>query len=169
MVKTWHAILAAVIIFLAGSVSGAIISRLFFVKPPQQQSQQQKPPGPPGSRQRMDFAERLQKNLNLSQEQKQKIDQILKESEKRMKEIWDTVEPKFKEETQKTHNEIIKVLTPEQLTIFETRFRPPGSHNFSSPKQDIQRRGPFPRGPRDWQSNTNNTNSNPPPRPPSDN
>lgn len=128
----WKAITAAVVIFGAGVLSGAMGVQLYRAKtelrPPQRV-----PGGPPGPwvGPRMDFMRRIGDRLGLSDEQKQQIDQHLRESQQRMRELWDPLAPKFKEEMERVRRAIDAELTPEQrqkaeLIQSERHQGPPG-------------------------------------------
>ncbi len=68
---------------------------------------------------RIDFLRRLERELDLTQEQREPIDKILKDGQERMKKLMDTVEPRRREEFKKTIEEFREVLTPEQRARFD--------------------------------------------------
>jgi Spy/CpxP family protein refolding chaperone len=63
---------------------------------------------------RIDFLRRLERELDLSREQREPVDRILKDAQERMKKLMDTVEPRRREEFKKTIEEFRQVLTPDQ-------------------------------------------------------
>jgi Spy/CpxP family protein refolding chaperone len=69
---------------------------------------------------RIDFLRRMERELNLTPEQREPVDRILKEGQDRMKKLMETVEPRRREEFKKTLEEFRTVLTPEQQTRFDT-------------------------------------------------
>jgi Spy/CpxP family protein refolding chaperone len=71
----------------------------------------------------------MQKELDLTSDQRQKIDQILKSSHERSKQVWDSVAPKFQEEYRAMREAIRAQLTPEQQAKYEAVFKPHGKSN----------------------------------------
>ena len=69
---------------------------------------------------RSEFLRRMERELDLTAEQREPIDRILKEGQERMKKLMDTVEPRRREEFKKTVEEFRGVLTPEQRKRFDT-------------------------------------------------
>lgn len=67
----------------------------------------------------MDFLRRMQRELNLTAEQREPIDKILKEGQERMKKLMETIEPRRREELKQTIDEFRAVLTPEQQKRFD--------------------------------------------------
>ena len=63
---------------------------------------------------RIEFLRRMERELELTAEQHEPIDRILKEGQERTKKLMDTVEPRRREEFKKTIEEFRAVLTPEQ-------------------------------------------------------
>jgi len=68
---------------------------------------------------RFEFLRRMQRELDLSAEQREPIDRILKEGQDRMKKLMETVEPRRREELKRTIDEFRGVLTPEQQKRFD--------------------------------------------------
>lgn len=123
--KTWRIILAVCLIFAAGAVTGALVARRIapaVIK----QSEKQPPSMPPHQDQRKGYLERLEAKLNLTPEQKQQVDRILKESQERMKQLWAGIEPQAKEEYKRTRKEISEILTPEQNEKYKAMRRDRG-------------------------------------------
>lgn len=76
-------------------------------------------PGMSAGVMRLEFLRRAQRELNLSPEQRQRIDAILKESQERSKAILQPLEPQLHEELRRTRGEFRGVLTPEQSARFD--------------------------------------------------
>lgn len=135
---SWKPIVAALVIFVAGVVSGAMGMQLYRAK--SQALPPRMPGGPPapGLNQRMDFMRRMGDRLGLSDQQRARIDEILSESQKRSRELWEPLAPKFKEEMERTRKLIDAELTPEQREKAEILHR----ERFSGP--------PGERGPGRW-------------------
>ena len=140
--KFWKIILAAVVIFGAGFVTGGLsvkLSRFGDVPaPPHRPSGGGGPRMPMGpDRQMADLMRRMESGLDLTEEQKAKIKQIVEESQARMRASWKEMAPRMRKEFTTLTDQIREVLNPEQREKFEelTRRR---SHR---PRSDGNRRG----------------------------
>jgi len=111
-VYRWRVILATVVIFLAGAASGGVVVRTY--APKIVKRTHISPPLPIGQDRRDEYLAKLDRELQLTPEQRKQVEAILCESQKRMKEIWEPLEPDVKEEYRRTRREISEVLTPEQ-------------------------------------------------------
>jgi len=118
-VNTWKVILATMVIFAAGVLTGGILTRSVdramllrrphLVRPTQ--------PSPGGLR--LDFLRRVQRELDLDSDQREKIDRVLKESQERSRKIMEPISPQLRQEFQRAKDEFRAVLTAEQQTKFE--------------------------------------------------
>jgi Spy/CpxP family protein refolding chaperone len=124
-VKIWKVILAVVVIFSAGLVTGGLAMRTQMraaQKPPAAV-----PPGPPGSGMwsvsRSQFVEKMHRNLDLTPGQCKQVEKIMKESHDRMAKLWEPIAPQAKEETKNVREQILAVLTPDQRPKFEEIFK----------------------------------------------
>lgn len=108
----WRVILAATVIFLTGFATGGVVVRTY--APKIVKRTHVSPPLPIGHDRRQEYIAKLDRELQLTPEQRAKVEAILAESQKRMKEIWDPMEPQVKEEYRRTRREISDILTPEQ-------------------------------------------------------
>ena len=116
--KTWKIILAVLLIFGAGAVTGAIVVRR--IAPRIVKTERVVPSMMNHSpERRREYVERLDARLKLTPEQKQKIDQILTDSQDRLKTVWEEFQPAAREEFGRTRKEISELLTPEQLEIYK--------------------------------------------------
>ena len=116
----WKFILATVLIYGAGVVTGALLTTLVerphkAAKPPQQLTINQI--------QRAEFLGRLHKQLELTPEQHDRIGHILRESNQRTKPYWDPVAAKMKEEIRAVTETIRAELTPGQITKFDAEIK----------------------------------------------
>ena len=68
---------------------------------------------------RIEFLRRMERELDLTPEQREPIDQILKQGQERMKKLQETVEPRRREEFKKTIEDFRTVLMPEQRKRFD--------------------------------------------------
>ncbi len=80
-----------------------------------------RPPGAalPRGVMRIELLRRMEQELDLTPEQRDPIDKILKDGQERMKKLMETVEPHRREEFKKTVEEFRAVLTPEQRQRFD--------------------------------------------------
>lgn len=122
--KNWKLILATLVIFGAGVLSGTLGNQLYLQK--KQAPKSGFGPGGPGP-ERFDFIRRWSDRLDLTTEQRDKIDRLVRESQERVRTLWDPVGPKIQEEMRAVRTQIEAVLTPEQRTKFaemsKDRFR----------------------------------------------
>lgn len=116
----WKFILATVLIYGTGVVTGALVTTLVerphkAAKPPQQLTYNQF--------QRAEFLGRLQKQLDLTPEQHERIGHILRDSNQRTKPYWDPVAAKMKEEVRVVTEKIRAELTPDQSAKFDAEIK----------------------------------------------
>jgi len=188
-VKEWKVILATLVLFSSGVVTGGLLVHLTSGKPARVRPVTMPGLVPPNVRdnvrpftqERFDYIRRLTHQLELNPEQAAKIEKALSESQHRTKAVWESVQPRMNEELRKAREQIRDVLTPEQRQKFDemNKQRPRKDGRFDQPML----RGPGepmpvpPGGPRPGQPapfrpeqprNRNGTLSNPgaePPRP----
>jgi hypothetical protein len=119
-VNTWKVILATMVIFGTGVVTGGLLVRHSermrvprFVRNPIVGR-----PAPPVSAGgvRLDFLRRAGRELELTPEQRERVDKILKESQERTRKV---MSPYVREELQRTKAEFREVLRPEQRPRFD--------------------------------------------------
>jgi Spy/CpxP family protein refolding chaperone len=122
-VNTWKVILATMVIFGTGVVTGGLLVRY---AEHGRDRRPQRPVAVVHSAQptlagvmRIEFLRRMERELDLTPEQREPIDQILKQGQERMKKLQETVEPRRREEFKKTIEDFRTVLTPEQRKRFD--------------------------------------------------
>jgi Spy/CpxP family protein refolding chaperone len=119
-VRPWKVILAAVVIFACGLLTGAMVSKAsrqtaLTAPTPPVLAVNPKNPAPPGWQlQRLEFFKKMEKQLDLAPEQRVQIDRIMKDSQERVKPLWDQIGPQMGAELKRVRQEVNKVLTPEQ-------------------------------------------------------
>jgi Spy/CpxP family protein refolding chaperone len=122
-VNSWKVILATIVIFAAGVLTGGILIRqldraALLNRPPQvHPAASQNAPTPTGMR--VEFLRRAQRELALSPEQREQVDKLLKESQERSRKIMEPVSPQLRQEFQRTREEFRGLLTPEQQLKFD--------------------------------------------------
>jgi len=118
MVSPWKVILATLVIFIAGLVTGVIgVQRL-------------KPSGPRPLGEvvhpwmlRDGFRVELERRLQLTPEQSERIERITRDGQERVREISSLVGPEIQAELKAVREEIRETLTPEQRPKFEELLR----------------------------------------------
>jgi Spy/CpxP family protein refolding chaperone len=124
-VKILKVILATLIIFGTGVVTGGLmIANVYQRVPtpnaaPLAQRPAVYPPVPFHEMQRVEFVHRLDKQLELSREQREGVAAIMKESNQRTKAMWEPLTPTMREEVKMVREKIRSVLTPEQRKKFD--------------------------------------------------
>ncbi len=121
--NSWKVILATMVIFGTGVVTGGLLVRSTsrFPHYRQQPGPAQARPGQPGPAgiMRLDLLRRMERDLDLKPEQRERVDKILKEGQERTKEIMEPIEPDLHEVVQKAREAFFGVLTPEQRVRFD--------------------------------------------------
>ena len=108
------------VIFGAGVITGALVLQ-FSSSPLLLQRQRPGHPvetGSPGGM-RLEFLRRTQRELNLTAEQRERVDKILKQSQERTRKVMEPVTPQLHQELQRARAEFREVLTSEQQTRFD--------------------------------------------------
>jgi len=141
-VNTWKVILPTLVIFAAGVVTGGLLVSyadrvelrprqnwrplLTETSPrspePGSQRETSRPPGvPAGVPQflRKEFLERLDREVNLTTEQRERIEQIVREGQERNRQFWERVSPELRKEIAEARRQIQAVLRPEQRARFD--------------------------------------------------
>ena len=120
------------VIFGTGVVTGGLLVR--FVEHsrahrPQHVANAPHPAQPsPAAGSRIDLLRRLERELDLTPEQREPIDKIIKEGQERTKKLMETVEPRRREEFKRTMEEFRVALTPEQRTRFDELVKQQQQH-----------------------------------------
>jgi Spy/CpxP family protein refolding chaperone len=150
--NSWKIILAAVVIFGAGVLTGGLLVNYVeqsrpkdIQRPPDEgtpqpqannrDNDQPRPQDLPRLRQPellgRQFVQQLDNTLHLTREQRAAIAKIVADGQERNREIWTNVAPQMHKMLQDVRQQIREQLAPEQRKQFEEllkRFRPPGHH-----------------------------------------
>jgi Spy/CpxP family protein refolding chaperone len=117
-VSTWKVILATMVIFACGVITGAMVTKTVATRagerPPAAVPAPARMPG--GAVAQMQKV--LDKQLDLSAEQRDQIGKIMKASQERTRPLWDKIAPQLTGEIKTVREEIREVLTPEQWKKF---------------------------------------------------
>jgi Spy/CpxP family protein refolding chaperone len=159
-VNSWKVILATLIIYSAGVLSGALALKALGSR-----RQPAAPPPAPEVFQGPDFVQqrfldRMKKELDLTTDQSNRLAVVFRDSRERMKVWWDIIGPEMRAEMKDVREKIQTELNPTQREKFEKllkdRRHPPGQ-----PPGDRHPRGPRPPGSRNQPRSSNE----PPPTP----
>jgi Spy/CpxP family protein refolding chaperone len=110
-----------IVTFIAGALAGAAMIRVLSADThaePGVRARSGAPTMKSGPR-RLLLDETFSKEIGLTAEQRVQIKEILDRRDVEAKKLWDGFEPTLKEVGRQVHDEINKVLTPEQRTKFE--------------------------------------------------
>ena len=119
----WKVILATMVIFGAGVITGALVVRYdsaLYNSRPQRAGFGTRSVefGSPGGM-RLEFLRRMQRDLDLTPEQRDRIDKVLKQSQERTRKIMQPVAPQLHQELEQAKTEFREILTPAQQTRFD--------------------------------------------------
>ena len=121
----WKVILATMVIFGCGVVTGALLITTVGHSPaPALRAGARNNPPSPLQIQRVEFFHRMEKQLNLTAEQRERIAKIMRASQDRTKPLWDAIAPQMRREVKRVQEEIRQELTPEQQTKFAELLKP---------------------------------------------
>jgi len=127
-VNTWKVIVATMVIFGAGVITGGLlVKQTILVHPPKQahsNASNRTVPTAPGVT-RVEFLRRAERELNLTPEQREQADKLIAASQDRTKKIMEPVAPKIREELKQTKDQFRALLTPEQQTRFDEMLKKP--------------------------------------------
>ena len=112
--KPWKVILAILVIFAAGLVTGALVVRNTQPKPPARRD----PPYLPRIVQKT-FLDRMKKELALSPQQTTHLENVLADSRDRVQILWDILGPEIQAEYRDVQEKIRAELTSPQKEKFE--------------------------------------------------
>jgi Spy/CpxP family protein refolding chaperone len=142
-VSPWKVILATMVIFACGVITGALVTRTVATRA--EELPLTATPGParmPGGAV-LQMQRVLDKQLDLSGEQRDQIGKIMKSSQERTRPLWEKIAPQMADEVKEVRQEIRGVLTPEQWKNFVELMRrnrkanaaPPGDGHSSRPME----------------------------------
>jgi Spy/CpxP family protein refolding chaperone len=135
-VNTWKVILATMVIFAAGVLTGGMLTRQW------DRARITRPAAHPGrvfspGGSRLEFLRRAQRALDLTPEQREKVDKILKDSQERTRKLMEPVSPQLRLEIQHAREEFRQVLTPDQQERFDQLVKKP-----ARPREHHPQNGP---------------------------
>jgi len=117
MVTSWKIIVATLVIYIAGLVTGTYLTDLR--EAPSRTSENRRDPSTPRGPRMHDFIQRFGNELSLSEQQRTNITQILKTSQERMDVLMKELQDPIREEFSRVNAEIKDQLSDEQNAQFE--------------------------------------------------
>jgi hypothetical protein len=125
-VNTWKVILATMVIFGSGVITGGLLVRQSQrVRPPQNPGWNRPvpAPNPTAGGMRLEFLRRAQRELKLSPDQHQRIDTVLRQSQERIRNVMEPVQSPLREELQHAREQVRNILEPRQRARFDEILR----------------------------------------------
>ncbi len=118
--KEWKVILATLVIFAAGVLTGGLLVN-HSVKPRSKPANSgiKQPARGPAYESRFQYIRMMERQLELSPEQRDKIDHLIDASQLRTKGILDSVQPKVNDELKRVKEQIREQLNPDQRKKFD--------------------------------------------------
>lgn len=121
--NAWKIILATVVIFVTGVVTGGLLVR--YAETPLLREHAGAPARAAShtSALRMEFLRRMHKELDLTADQRQRVDKLLKEHQENIRKIIEPLQPDIDEEILLAKEDFVDLLTPAQRARFEESLR----------------------------------------------
>jgi len=124
-VNSWKVILATLVIYGAGVITGGLLVHYTAVRANVRPANRQ--PGmqavTPWQMRNRDLLRRMERELDLTAEQRTNIDRIIIDSQERTRSLWRPIVPLMGKEMQIVHDRIRSELTPEQQKRFDALLR----------------------------------------------
>lgn len=153
--NAWKIILATVVIFATGVITGGMLVHYTdasrprkpgATRPWQPQGRElanaptNRPAQPAADQKRMMFVLRVQEELRLQPDQKERIEKIVREGQERTQSIWDRVSPELKRNLGEVQDRIRAELTPGQRKRFEELLKKQRALSAAGTNQNELRR-----------------------------
>ena len=157
-------ILATLVIFASGVITGGLLVFHTQSRPPLAPDLSPSIPAP-WLLQRVDFLRRIAGELDLSGDQEKKVQQIIRDSQDRLRPLWQQIGPQLQDELRGVRNQIAAELTPDQKKRFFQILRPRGGRRVGelpAMEERRQRRFLMPNGnfrPVPGQAKSNNSSA----------
>lgn len=142
--NTWKIVFATLVIFGAGVITGGLLVNYTSHDAPRPTDSDRRenpmrggdipgsardlrlpnPNSPQAQVLQREFLQRLNHELRLSPEQRERIGRIIAEGQERNRQLWDGLAPQLRREMQETKEQIRALLTPEQRLRYEELMKP---------------------------------------------
>ena len=141
--KSWQAIIAAIVIFCTGLVSGVLLTRQYLQRhtpDPALASSAFLSMGPSWAR--AEYLRRVQQQLDLTVPQRERIDQILASGQANLRAIWEPIAPQSQAELLQIRDRILAELNPRQRAQFDdlTKQKSPWRRDSGKPRESSHKR-----------------------------
>ncbi len=116
--NTWKVILATIVIFATGVVTGGLLVHRSeaAVRARRNAAVAQ---GMPAGGMKLEFLRRIQRELDLTPAQRERVDAIISQAQERTRRVMEPVVPQLRAEVDKAKADFREVLTPPQQTRFD--------------------------------------------------
>jgi hypothetical protein len=121
-VKDWKSSLAALVIFSAGTLAGSAWTSLQ-AKTRREQEFAKRQTIPLMLWQRFEQLRRVERQLELTADQRLKIETQIREAEERFRKLWEPLAPTAHAELQQLRSRVLAEMKPEQRAKFEEMLR----------------------------------------------
>lgn len=119
----WKIIVATLVIFSTGFFAGVLFPRGQAPASITRATPNQTPPPPLPNERRIEALRRFTQDMDLSEEQRSRIQAHIQESQERTRLLWDLVGPEVQDEFKRLRSEVVAELSPEQRKRFEERSK----------------------------------------------
>jgi hypothetical protein len=136
-VKPWKVILATLVIFIAGLITGAVLVKKTQPRLLRPTVSYPSTEGPEWIRQR--FFERMKNELNLTAQQTRRLKDIFEDGRERVHELYEVVAPGMRTELSEVRERIHAELSPKQQKLFEELVRSTRSSRYNPQTGDAKR------------------------------
>jgi hypothetical protein len=136
VVKNLKFIVAVILIFGSGLLTGSMLSRFYWQTPPVANAGNANL-GPAWAR--LEFIRRVQRHLSLSEKQKTNIDLIVTDGQNRLRNLWEPIAPEVQQTLAQIRERVMAELTVEQKARFEELSR---QHSSRRPEDTGARNRP---------------------------
>lgn len=142
--NSWKVILATLIIYGAGVVTGGLlVSHAVRVKAHSTPKQPTVQAITPWQMRSKELLHRMERELNLTPQQREHVEQIILDSQERTKSVWKPIVPQMNREMQTVRDQIRGELTADQQKKFDELLKPhSGKRLEESPMQERRHRPP---------------------------
>lgn len=123
MITNWKVILATTVIFCTGFFAGVLFPRHTKSQPASAGGTLPPQAFPLPNERRIEALRRFTQDLQLTEEQRQKIESHIAESQDRTRVLWDLVGPEVQDEFKRLRGSVVQELSPSQRRQFEERSR----------------------------------------------
>lgn len=125
--NSWKVILATLVIFGAGVLTGGLLVSYAvhanLVMTPAKPNPVAAQATNPWMQRARDLLRRMDRELNLTPEQHQRMEKLIAESAERTRMLWKPIAPQMSKEMQILHRDMREELTPEQRPRFDEIFK----------------------------------------------